>query len=115
MTIYISLMRNLMLISLSVFLAVVAGGFCISWLGQAQATKNAIKHAIARINEKQPYITYDAIEASGFPSNVYVSIIRPRFNGRVDQLLQIPNMPEWRADAVLDGSIVFGVNALSDH
>ncbi len=45
-------MRNLLLISFSVFLAVVAGGFCISWFAQAHTTKNAIERAIAKINVK---------------------------------------------------------------
>ena len=131
-------MRYVILISLAVFLIVVVGGYGITWYSQASTAKSSLERIIAKINEKDKYLTYDAIETSGFPTNVFVTIVRPHFSGRMDQLLKAlhepelpekaiapapgttpPNpfasMPEWNEDNLLDGRIVFGVNALSDH
>lgn len=117
-------MRNVFLVSLLVFFVVVAGGFGISWYSQAKTTKDAIERIIAKINQKQPYVTYEAIETSGFPTHVYVSIVKPRFNGRVDQALKdlgngaVPlfaTIPEWSEDVTLEGRIIVGVNAMSNH
>ena len=117
-------MRNVFAISLFVFIVICAGGYGISWYAQAASTKRYIEATIAKINEKQPYITYEAIESSGFPSNVYVSIVRPHFKGRIDELAKVfkdPSQPapapmqEWTEDALLNGRITFGINALSDQ
>src|SRR5262249_22196896 len=123
-------MRNVFLVSVLMFLAVVAGGTTIIWYSQAASTKHAIEQAIARINEKQPYFPYDSIETYGFPSNVFVPLVRPHFKGRVDLLLKslqeaaarnaatpataaFQDMPQWNEDILLNGRITFGINAWS--
>ncbi|MDE3060902.1 MAG: hypothetical protein KGJ06_07815, partial [Pseudomonadota bacterium] len=112
-------MRKVLLISLSVCLAVMAAGYVIVWYTQAAQVRHGIEKAIASLNAKQTYLTYDAIETSGFPSSLYVSLVRPHFNGRIDTLLKNAGMaaslPEWTEDALLSGRIVLGINALSDH
>ena len=121
-------MVKVLLISLSVFIAVVTGGYCIAWYSEASQLKNGIEETITKINAEQKYITYAAIETSGFPSDLYVSIIKPHFTGRIDQLFKalaakshtpqpanITSMPEWNEDIQLDGRITIGINALSDH
>src|SRR5262249_37397929 len=115
-------MRKIMLVSLVVFCVVVAGSVGITWFLQAATARKNIESAVGAINEKQTYITYDAIETSGFPSSVTVTIVKPRFSGRMDQLISelrkdehATPMPEWHEDIALDGTIVLGINAMSDH
>jgi len=121
-------MRNVILIALAVFIAVAGGGYCISWYAQAAQIRRSIEQVINKANEQQKYITYDAIETTGFPRDIYVSVVRPHFAGRVDTLLKTlsaqahtsqpdatASLPEWTEDAKLDGTITIGVNALSDH
>ena len=117
-------MRNMFTVSLLVFVAVCAGAYTILWYGQALSAKHAIEQLIEKANEKQKYLTYDAIETGGFPSDINVSIIKPHFKGRVDELLknvsfggQLPysGMQEWAEDSTLDGKVTIGINALSNH
>lgn len=130
-------MRSIVLVGLLVFVGVVAGGLGISWYAQASATKTAIEQSIARINAKQQLLTYESIETSGFPANVYVSIVKPHFTGRIDELLReltpprppvtdpatgqpmaqppMPSLPEWHEDIMLNGQLVLGINALSNQ
>lgn len=110
-------MRNVIAMSLVAFIVLTAGGYGISWYAQASATEQNIKAFIDKLNENQKTITYESIESSGFPSNVFVSIVKPRFQGRIDQLLgSTANPPkEWLEDAMLDGKITVGINALSDQ
>lgn len=127
-------MRNVFMIGLLVFIAVAAGGYAINWYAQANTTKSAIEEYIARLNEKQKYISYSSIETSGFPSKVNVSIVKPRFHGRMDQFLKelrtappaqpgqpapaapaASDMEPWDEDMLLDGRITFGINAVSDY
>lgn len=112
-------MRSVFAVAMLVFIAVAAAGYGITWYSQALALQRNIEHAVARINEKQPYITYEALSFSGFPADVKISIVNPHFKGRVDQLLQsltADGKPRiaWDEDAALDGKITFGVNALSN-
>jgi hypothetical protein len=115
-------MRNVLAITVSVFLLIVSGGYVMTWYIQAAQTRTLIENAIARINAKHPLLTYAAIETSGFPKDVTVSIIKPRFSGRIDELLKElaptpawSNLPQWSEDITLDGSIAFTVNALSNR
>jgi hypothetical protein len=130
-------MRKIIGIGLVVFIIVAAGGFVASWYLQASQIKSNVEATIARINAKQQYITYQSIETSGFPSDVIVSIVNPRFAGRVDTLIkdleqdaqksgapltgpdgaplaQLSTLPEWSEDVTLNGHITLGVNAVSD-
>jgi len=115
-------MRKVILISLVIFFAVLAGGYCISWFSQAAQIKRGIEQAIVNINQQQKYLTYDSIETSGFPLDVNISIIKPHFSGRIDPLLKTHSQPdtttstpEWNEDILLNGRITLGINALSDH
>lgn len=126
-------MRSVLLISVSVFLVVVISGFCITWYVQSTHIRHNIEATIASLNSADaahPYITYDRIETSGFPKAVMVTVINPRFKGRVDEFLEKifssasidgpkPLFPEnpakWNEDISLEGSFNFAVNALSDQ
>jgi|GEM_PF-2229345 len=119
-------MRSVFLTSLIIFILVASGGYGITWYAQASATQSTIEEFIAKINQKQKYITYESIETSGFPSKVQVSVIKPRFQGRLDLFFKeinaqnvtpanAPEAPQWDEDIVLDGKITFGINAMSDH
>lgn len=111
-------MRNALLISLGVLFIVVAGGFGINWYFQAMHARNAIEKAISDINTPTPYITYDSIQTSGFPDTMMISIINPRFKGRIDQMLiakGASKLPEWSEDIALLGSISIAVNSWSDR
>ena len=121
-------MRKILTVSLISFLALAVGAFFISWYLQAWIAKKSVVDTIARLNTDSPYITYSAIETSGFPKNVFVTIMNPRFTGQVDTLLQsikttapdgkttspFDGMKEWNEDAMLEGSVTLGVNAMSD-
>lgn len=133
-------MRNGILIGLIIFLGVLAAGYSFTWYAQADAMKNAVQQVIARVNEhaegngnegKKPLITYDSLEATGFPAQVNIVITRPRFSGRMDLLLaalaaegQKTPAPQnnewltgapWQQDIQLEGHVILGINALSDH
>jgi hypothetical protein len=121
-------MRNSLLLGLLIFTIVASIGYCIVWFDQSSQMKKAIEQAVAQINSQQKYVTYDAIETSGFPTELHVSIVNPHFSGQIDKLLKEmaakahPNqpiasqpMPQWNEDFRLNGRIVIGINMLSDH
>ena len=117
-------MRSVFMISFIVFIAVGAGGYGISWYSQAVSTKHLVEQFTEKVNAKEKYLTYDAIEISGFPSDVKVSIVKPHFKGRIDEFFnsfrknaQLPdsNVKEWTQDTLLNGKITIGTNALSDR
>ncbi len=124
-------MRSAILIGVAIFIAVLAGGYGLTWYGQAKATRQAIENAVANINKTQKLVSYDRLETSGFPRQVNVAIVHPRFSGRMDVLMKqisdaasqagtpmhtpLPTQKEWEETATLNGQIIFGVSALSDH
>lgn len=117
-------MRNVLLIGMSVFLAVIASLWCVMWYTQAKSSEDAVKQFIARVNATQQYLTYDSLETSGFPTHVEVKMVNPKFNGRIDTILKsfdpsnvmFPSpLPQWQENMALDGTATFKVNALSDH
>lgn len=122
-------MRSAIMMGLAVFLVMMACAMSMLWYFQARGTRMAVEQYIAQVNEKQPLITYEKIETTGFPREVKVQIVNPRFKGRVDELLkplaaqvknpaqaaQLSNLPEWTEDASLTGILTIGVNALSDQ
>lgn len=126
-------MRKIILVSLSVFLVIVAGAYSILWFTQASQIKKGVENAIAQINKQQPLLTYESIETSGFPRDVNVAIVKPHFKGRIDTMLKsigapaplaadpaatpqnpFASLPEWNEDLLLEGRVVFSINALSD-
>lgn len=119
-------MRSAFFIGIVVFLGVVGGGYCIGWYAQASRMKAGIEQAIANLHTHGITVTYQSIETSGFPRDVTVSLVNPRVQGRVDQLLKsIPappgksqpfaDLPSWQEDDALAGRITFSINALSSH
>lgn len=108
-------MRSALLISLVVFITVVIAGFGLTWFVQAHHMRNSIEQAVNSINAQQPVISYDRMETSGFPQQIVVSLVNPRFKGRVDTLLQQNGLPAWHEDLALAGSVSFAVNAFSDR
>ena len=114
-------MRKPVLIGIVVFLIVVAGGTTVTWMLQASRIKTQIEQGIARLSSDDVKIAYDALETSGFPTEVVVSIVNPRLTGRLDKLFaQMPKnnrqtLPEWNEDVSLNGTLTIGVNALSDR
>ena len=114
-------MRKILIVSIVVFAVVAAASVAITWFLQASALRGNLERAIADVNAQQTYITYDAIETSGFPSEMKVTLLRPRFTGRADQLLAAMRpagsapTPEWSEDIALDGAITLGINTLSSR
>lgn len=121
-------MRSAILWGFGVFLVVVAGAVSISWYAQASGSKAALEDFVAKLNSEERLISYESIETSGFPSQVVITIERPRFYGNVDKFLnklsphlkdeaqkaQLSNLPQWHEDFYLDGYLIITVNALSD-
>lgn len=120
-------MRKKLLVILLLVLVIAGGGYGALWFVQASQAQQQVETLIARINAKQPYVTYESIGTSGFLSDVVVTIHKPHFTGRVDTILKelfaydqksasdFSTMPEWTADLALDGDISIRINMLSDH
>ncbi|NBX02757.1 MAG: hypothetical protein EBR02_01560 [Alphaproteobacteria bacterium] len=121
-------MRNIILVAIAVFLTVLLGGGAIVWYFQADAMKKSIEDTISNLNKQGTYITYSAIETSGFPLALNVSIVNPRFNGEVDKFLVTHfgndktkeesifyDVLPWTEDLALDGHITLGINTFSDQ
>lgn len=112
-------MRNVILVALLAFAAVIAGGYSIAWFSQASRIKHSIEQLAGRADA--PYtFTYDAIETSGFPSKLDITIVRPHFKGHIDTLLKsldpvkFAALPEW-TEEWHQGNITLSTNALSTH
>lgn len=130
------MLRKIVLLTFAV--AAILGGafFCLSWYLQAQGAKQTVADFIARLNADAPYITYQSIDTTGFPTRVSVRINQPKFSGRVDTLLKtlqpsleesaasdprnaqlladIRALPEWTEELAWAGSITYSVSMLSD-
>jgi hypothetical protein len=112
-----------------VFCVLLFSGLGISWSTQSKKLKQALTEHIETLNNGVPYITYEKLETSGFPWNVYLSITDLRFTGRLDVFLSkmlvegdpkkfkelFPDMRVWNEDLMFEGKITLGVNALSDR
>lgn len=119
-------MRKNAFMALALALAVAAGGFAVTWFLQAKQLKKTLEVYLARLSETAPGFRYEAIEMSGFPSEVSVSIVNPRFTGRVDEVLKTIAEHEgstrafsaaksWEEDVALNGAITFSINAFSNR
>lgn len=122
-------MRNPILMACIIFCVLLFSGLGISWSTQAKKLKQALTEHIETLNNGVPYITYEKLETSGFPWNVYLSITDLRFTGRLDVFLSkmlvegdpkkfkelFPDMRVWNEDVMFEGEITLGVNALSDR
>jgi hypothetical protein len=115
-------MRTMVLLGLSVFIVIVFGSYSVAWYMQSRALESTVKDGIASLNAKHPYITYDSIETSGYPSDITVSITNPRFSGRVDDFLKqldasvgMQKMPAWEEDISLNGTMEFSVNVFANR
>lgn len=108
-------MRRAVVFGLLIFVVIVIAATGITWFFQAAGARRAVEQAIAAVNQQQAFITYDAIETTGFPHKVTVSIVNPRFSGRIDEHYKHLFTKEWHEDIALKGRISFGINALSDR
>lgn len=115
-------MRRPAFIGLMVCLFVAAAAIGLTWTVQASRIKSAVENVVAELNSAgQVKLTYDALETSGFPTEVVVSMVNPRFTGRLDTLFsqaqqaQKHPLPEWNEDLTLTGTLMLGVNAMSDR
>jgi hypothetical protein len=114
-------MRTMILLSLSVFTVIVFGSYSVAWYMQSRALESSVTDGIASLNAKHPYITYDSIKTSGYPSDITVTIINPRFSGRVDDFLKqldasagMQKIPAWEEDITLNGKMEFSVNVFAN-
>ncbi len=122
-------MRRVLPVMLLVFVVVGIGGYCITWFAQAAQAKRNVEQLLTLVNAKQPYLTYESLETSGFPFDIYLTITKPHFTGRIDTLLQelaagstdaelkqsFAKLPEIHQDILADGSITLGISPLSDR
>jgi len=121
-------MRSAIITSLIIFLAALAGGYCILWYSQANNLRSALERSIDQINNKQQLITYESVALSGFPWRLEASIMRPHFKGRMNSFVRpigeavestlgkpIPKLVSgWDEDLASDGKIVFSVNMMAN-
>ncbi len=115
-------MRKMILLCTCVFLAIAGVCFTFAWFTQARTLQATVEKYIAKLNEKQTYITYDSLSTSGFPTSVNVAIVNPHFKGRADEFLKLfiadtskMNLPQWDEDSVLAGSVSVGVNLFANQ
>lgn len=121
-------------IGAGVFASVALSGVGLSWYLQAQAAKLALESTISQLNNGKPLLGYQAIETSGFPFRLTVSIVEPKLTVPADTLLKdwsatlpaapdgskqreliesISKLPAWQEEMALDGKISFTVNMFS--
>jgi hypothetical protein len=109
-------MRKNLIFIIIILAAVIFGGMSAMWWLQASNARKNIEAGIADFNTGPVKLSYDAIETSGFPLKLVVSLINPKLNGRVDVLLD-PNkqraLPEWDENAALQGTASLSIDALS--
>lgn len=118
-------MRNSALIVIAAFLTILAGGYSVLWYAQALSIQNHIESQLQSINTPTTYITYTSLDIAGFPRDIEIHLRDPRFQGRVDQLLQSltaddPSHPfaklrPWQLDTTLHGELMVTVNAWSNR
>src|SRR5438132_648767 len=89
-------------VMVAAFLIVGAAIYCSTWYFQAANARQAVGQIIENLNKTHPSITYSTIETSGFPFDVNVSIVKPRY---VLHQAATPTAPEQNQDTALDGSI----------
>lgn len=116
-------MRKNVSVGVFALAAVAAGIWCASWYAQAQNVQRSVEGWINYLNAGQTYLTYDALEISGFPTQVKATLTNPAFSGRIDQLLVrldkdktlFPQpLPAWQEEMKMDGILSLTVNAFSD-
>lgn len=127
-------MRKALLMGILVAVLMGMVTYGIVWWMQASHAREVTQEAIARLNDGHEILTYAAIETHGFPLSLRVDVVKPRIQGRIDQLLKglaakLPegnkdrekfiamadHMPGWVEDITLDGRVSFSVNWKSDQ
>jgi hypothetical protein len=102
-------------------LLAVGGALGFYWWKEASKTKDTIERIVAQINTSSMQLTYSALDISGFPSHVIVSMRNPRISGRLDTLLNqmrgagVEPVPEWQQDTSINGEIRFSIDLLSQR
>jgi len=115
-------MRNMVILCVSVFAFIIAAGYSMAWYFQSRELKSFVEEGIKSLNGKAPYITYDALETSGYPFSLRATLINPRFKGRMDEFLLsvLPVKPQqplqpWEEEASMTGSLTLGVNIFANE
>lgn len=118
-----------------IVLVTIAAGYSAMWYIQAEKARQQVEQVIAKLNEKQPFIVYDAISISGYPKDVVVVMHKPVISGRIDLLFKtlaehmknepqppepallekFQTLPAWEGKFSLDGTLSLRMNALSDR
>jgi hypothetical protein len=113
-------MRSMILICVFMFITISGLSYCGLWYMQSRSLRIAMEESFERINEKQQYVSYDAIETSGFPFDINVEIVNPSFNGRFDEFLTntlgiTHPLGPWEDHTALNGRMGWGLNLFSNH
>ncbi len=99
-------------------LVLAIGGIGALWVVQASHVKKSFAAHIEAFNSGPVKISYDALETSGFPTQLAITLVNPRLAGRIDLLLD-PNkqqsLPEWDENIALNGSLQISIDALKDR
>lgn len=106
----------------AILLVVLAAGFYGLWFSAAKNAKEQIEGQLARLNTENSKFSSDGIATSGFPFYLNVSIINPHITGQIDKLIDPDtaqsifktNLPEWKEDYALNGSIDLSVSVFSN-
>lgn len=114
-------MRNVLITGLLAFVAIVGAVYPITWYIKAITIESAIEDTAEHLRTLGMDVSYDAISVSGFPTEMVVSIEKPRLRGRVDTLLNhittaepsFADMKPWQTDLLLDGTLQLSVDMFS--
>lgn len=124
-------MKKILPVAIAVFFVLGAVLYTGIWALQAWQLKRYVEQGIAEINSKEKLLTYESLQMGGFPREARISIVQPRFTGRIDTLLKslprpaqenaqqiawnnaISHLPEWKEDIALAGHYTFGVDVFS--
>lgn len=119
-------MRSAFSIGLVVFVLVACGSWGIMWYAQAKIARQQVEKAIESYNEQKKLLSYEAIETSGFPFKVNVSLIKPHLAAsNLDILMSLFKLDKevaekqittpWIIDGTLNGDLTFGINMFSNR
>lgn len=108
------------ILAIAVFLFVTVSALMMSWFAQASQAKKSVEYLIEVAKKHQIFIRYDAIETTGFPATLTVSLVNPHLSGNIEEIAKTfaPDAKmalPWHQETAINGTISLGINALSER
>lgn len=110
-------MRKIIL-ALLLLIVLAGGGVGVLWLLQSAKIEKKFTEQVAQFNTGPMRLTYDALNLSGFPLRMDLTLVNPKLAGRADLLLdpnKQRNLPEWDGTSALQGNARLGIDMFSSQ